>query len=248
MKPSMFTLAADSLPKLIEYGEFLTRQLDRFEDCFFDPINGLGPDFQKVMLLDCPSFAHFKQLRLNAINTLLWNKLLDLVGFETFYSPCMREALLRENTPVFGQESAQKFIDQHGTVNEVFKDLIAKEITALVDAGKWDKDILENGRVIGMRFSYPAVIKNADHYVLDQDLKRVMLRLDFMSFSESQYRYSQHNSRLNLSDERVLPELHFNIGSTQDRIHLLAYETYFILMAPKYMEDLISKEEYLVPV
>lgn len=244
---SMFLYSPDTTEKMAEYSEILMGGVKHVEQSILDQTTVLGADFQEIMLLDCATMTQFKKLRESAIHRKLWGNLMNMINFDLFYGPSVVNELKLGIQLPFTKEYADEFLKEYGTVSDQFKDRLAKEITALIDAGKWEKDILEDGRVIGFKFSHPAVVKSGDHYVLDGDLKRVMLRLEFLSLGESDYRYNQHNSIRNLSDQRVLPELHFNIGHPADRIQLMAYPTYFIIMAPKHMEALISKEEYLIP-
>lgn len=245
MKPCLFLVEHDTVARICEYGESLSNAVNMFIYSFSEQNIENNPELLKIMLLDSPSLAEFKRLRHNAVNVLLWNKLLDTVDFETFYDPSIRESLISVDTPLFTMQSAQQFLDQYGLVNEYFKHSLAREITALIDAGKWDKDILEDGKVIGMRFNYPAVIQLGGQYKLDEDLKRIMLRLDFMSLAESGESYDQQGAIQKINESQRFDELHFNLGYRPDRIHLMAYKSNFTLMAGNHMEDLVTREEYL---
>lgn len=240
---SIFGCRPDTAEGLVEYGNALMDGVNNVEQSILDQTKQLGAEFQQIMLLDCATMAKFKELRQSAIHAQLWERLLNLIDFDTFYDPSAILGFKSERPLPFTVENVNEFLLEFGTVCDKFKDRLSKDITAWVDAGKWEMDVLANGNVIGMRFKYEAVIKRGDHYVLNEELKPLMIRLDFLSHAEAGTRFSAQKAKLNLSSERVLPELHFNIGNNGHLIQLLAYPTYFTLLAPNHMEALIASEE-----
>lgn len=240
---SIFGCRPDTAEKLAEYGNVLMDGVNNVEQSILAQTKLLGAEFQQIMLLDCATLAKFKELRQSAIHAQLWERLLNLIDFDTFYDPSVILGFKSEPPLPFTVENANDFLLEFGTVCEKFKDRLSKDITALIDAGKWEMDVLGNGNVIGMRFKYEAVIKSGDHYVLNEELKPFLIRLDFLSHAEAGTRFSAQKAKLNLSSERVLPELHFNIGNNGHLIQLFARPTYFTLVAPNHMKALIASEE-----
>lgn len=247
MEASLFSLKQDTISNFMEYRDYLITEINKLESYIKAQNSNLSADLTKLLTLDDTGLAQFKQKRLDATNTLLWNKLLDLAGFDAFYDHSIRKAFFTHDLPEFNLENGQRFLDQYGCLNENFKRLIAKDFTKLINDGHWEKDILENGRVVGIHFNYPALVKTSENtYKINEKLKRLMMRIEFMSLTEANKKFNMFKSSSNLDNEREMPENHYNIGSAEHRIHLLAYPNYFILMAGTHMNELVTLEEYTV--